>query len=208
MSNVKPRTTSVKHRTVVASKAQGCAHVSPPAHASPLRPRWAVRPLAAGEPPACSQVALAKAALGCPSVGGQRAGWRGARRCARVGRGPRRVRCKAVKDTIVRTTDTAAVFNGNAPVWPVVLGREGGTYMSQPSKSLASCGGAPPSGKAGQASVSVPRSFGYLAIKRVGRSGAACRSERSFIAPGPNPSIEGTSTSKLRLLAAAPHVKR
>jgi hypothetical protein len=24
----------------------------------------------------------------------------------------------------------------------------------------------------------------------------------------PNPSIEGTSTSKLRLLAAAPHVKR
>ena len=27
--------------------------------------------------------------------------------------------------------------------------------------------------------------------------------------PGaPNPSIEGTSTSKLRLLAAAPHVKR
>jgi hypothetical protein len=27
-------------------------------------------------------------------------------------------------------------------------------------------------------------------------------------APTPNPSIEGTSTSKLRLLAAAPHVKR
>jgi hypothetical protein len=27
-------------------------------------------------------------------------------------------------------------------------------------------------------------------------------------APRPNPSIEGTSTSKLRLLAAAPHVKR
>ena len=30
----------------------------------------------------------------------------------------------------------------------------------------------------------------------------------SFRDQRPNPSIEGTSTSKLRLLAAAPHVKR
>ena len=30
----------------------------------------------------------------------------------------------------------------------------------------------------------------------------------STSAETPNPSIEGTSTSKLRLLAAAPHVKR
>ena len=33
-------------------------------------------------------------------------------------------------------------------------------------------------------------------------------SRRFVIAPRPNPSIEGTSTIRLRLLAAAPHVKR
>ena len=75
-------------------------------------------------------------------------------------------------------------------------------------KSLAPCGTAPPSSKSGQAAASVARRRGCLGIKAARRFGAACRSEQSLIAAGPNPSIEGTSTSGLRPLAAAPHVKR
>ena len=80
--------------------------------------------------------------------------------------------------------------------------------MRQPFKSLAPRGTAPPSGKAGRALASVSRRLGCFGIKAVRRSGVTCRSEQSFIAAWPNPSIEGTSTSGLRPLAAAPHVKR
>ena len=38
--------------------------------------------------------------------------------------------------------------------------------------------------------------------------GVAAKNSVALGRPRPNPSIEGTSTSKLRLLAAAPHVKR
>ena len=75
--------------------------------------------------------------------------------------------------------------------------------MRQAFKSLALRGTPPPSGKAGQASA-----VGCLGIKAVRRPGVACRAQQSFAAAWPNPSIEGTSTSGLRPLAAAPHVKR
>jgi hypothetical protein len=79
--------------------------------------------------------------------------------------------------------------------------------MRQRFRSLPPCGSASPSGKAGHAA-SVPRTLTRFDIKSARRLGVACRPAQSFIAPWPNPSIEGTSTSKLRLLAAAPHVKR
>ncbi len=79
--------------------------------------------------------------------------------------------------------------------------------MRQRFKSLVPCGSASPSTKAGRAA-SVPRRLGRFGIKAVRRPGVACRSEQSVIAAWPNPSIEGTSTSGLRPLAAAPHVKR
>jgi hypothetical protein len=80
--------------------------------------------------------------------------------------------------------------------------------MRQPPKALAPWAPYRRTPGARHSSVSVPRLLGCFGTKALRRSGVACRSEQLFIAAGPNPSIEGTSTSKLRLLAAAPHVKR
>ena len=151
-----------------------------------------------------------KSGLGRPSVGGQRTNWRAPPRCAVVVHGPRPSRMHSrERHYVLRTTsNTAEGLNGNALVWPVGPVREEGTYMRQPFKSLALCSTAPSSGKAGQGPASVPRRLGGFGIKPVRRSGVAWWPEQSFIAAWPNPSIEGTSTSGLRPLAAAPHVKR
>ena len=62
---------------------------------------------------------------------------------------------------------------------------------------------------------SVP-SFTYPPVLRTGSNTRPAKARRrpycfegsARYCATPNPSIEGTSTSKLRLLAAAPHVKR
>ena len=135
---------------------------------------------------------------GCPSVGGQRTKRRAPPRCSVVAHRPRRVGCAAMKDTTVFRTNG---FELECAVRPIEARREGGTHMRQSFQSLAACGTAPLGGKATQAS-------GRFGIKAVRGSGVAYRPEQLFIAAGPNPSIEGTSTSGLRPLAAAPHVKR
>jgi hypothetical protein len=48
----------------------------------------------------------------------------------------------------------------------------------------------------------------HVIIRGAGARGISSKQFMSLNARRPNPSIEGTSTSKLRLLAAAPHVKR
>ena len=190
--------------------AQGRFHVSPPAQARAPQPRWAVRPLAAGEP-------LAWLASGAPQLwAGLSVLWRPANRLAfftmsRCSRSRAcRVGCTAVNYStgFERRPTLRKPLNGNALVWPVNPGREGGTYMRQPFKVASSVRRRTieQQGKSG-ADFSAARldCFGSKALRR---SGVACRSAHSFVAPWPNPSIEGTSTSKLRLLAAAPHVKR
>jgi len=80
--------------------------------------------------------------------------------------------------------------------------------MRQPPKALAPW--APYRRTPGNvtSSVSVPRMLGRFGTKALLRSGVACRSDRLFIAAGPNPSIERTVTSGLRPLVTAAHVKR
>ena len=44
--------------------------------------------------------------------------------------------------------------------------------------------------------------------RRAALCGVAAKNSAALVRARPNPSIEGTSTIRLRLLAAAPHVKR
>ena len=172
---------------IVFSSAQARLHAARHAHVAAQRPRWAVRPLAAGER---SPLLVAGARTGRAGLSVR---WRPADRLA----------CSATM-RFGRSEVLPSRMHGRERRYRASNNlRQRGSLESQcsavkqPLKALASCGTTWPGAKASQASAPVAQ-----------RSGMACRSEQWFIAAGPNPSIEGTSTSGLRPLVAAPHVKR
>ena len=194
---------------IVFSSAHARLRAAPHAHVTAPRPRWAVRPLAACEPSPLLVTGARRRRAGL-SVR-----WRPANRLAcsatlRRGRSqalPSRMHGKEQQHRARITFDNAEVSNGNALVRPPNQPRRSHVHEAA-AQGAGSVGTVPQNTKARHSSVSAPRILGCFGTKALRRSGVACRSERSFIAPGPNPSIERTVSSGLRPLVTAAHVKR
>jgi len=179
----------------------GCAHQSGALNSSLAPFARAARSLAVGEP-VHTVKNIGNARVGCPSFGGQlttELSWKSRERCVSRHRvfGETQLQCN---------NQTAEVRSLMQPV----LSSKALRSTAAPGRWFGAGTGFARAGHVGalghqgtQTPVSPPRR-----ARLDTNANSHPLAESALSNPRPNPSIEGTSTSKLRLLAAAPHVKR
>jgi hypothetical protein len=141
---------------------------------------------------------IAVVGLGCPSFGGQRTVGRRCRSCVQCTRWQRWLQASVPRLSQNQYAHGSSTHSTGS-------GKYLGVLVSHSSCSSALRRTAAPGLQVGSGASYRSRRAALGGVAAI-KPATIRRAVGSH--PSPNPSIEGTSTSKLRLLAAAPHVKR